>query len=146
MRSGILVAGIVLLLMGIIGVVVVSGDVSTCNSGTGQLAQDFSSAAASDCGTYAAIEGVAFLFGIIGLILTILGAALKPSTPEVHSIVLNPMPTSPPPMIAQPASPQVACRTCGRIQAEGPSFCPNCGTAMWKPASMVPPTIPSPIQ
>ena len=71
MRSGILVAGIVLLLMGIIGVVVVSGDVSTCNSGTGQLAQDFSSAAASDCGTYAAIEGVAFLFGIIGLILTI---------------------------------------------------------------------------
>ena len=137
MRTGVLVLGIVLLVLGLaaggIGVSVSSSDVATYNSNcTGFFPPSNCPSIAAEASTFSAIALVGGILFIVGLIVTIIGAILKPEQPAPPQVVVQPVyppapqPTYPPQMQAYaPPQPQAAAQPAPRAKE---MFCPVCGT------------------
>lgn len=142
---------IVLLVLGLagggFGLAVSNADVATYNSNcTGFFPPsncDSIAAEASTFGFIALLGGVLF---VIGLILTIIGAVLKPEQPGPPQVVVQPVysPIPPPPYAQQayaPPQPQstasstlrpkeMFCTACGSCYPAGTQFCSKDATAL----------------
>ena len=137
MRTGVLVLGIVLLVLGLaaggIGESVSSSDVAMDNSHcTGFFPPSNCASLAAEANTFGVIALVGGVMFILGLILTIIGAILKPEQPAPPQVVVQPVyPPSPHPANPKqgptyaPPQPQTAAQPAPRAKE---MFCPVCGT------------------
>jgi hypothetical protein len=137
-----LVAGIVVLFIGIIAVAGEASNVSACSSDAGQFGQVFSPALQQQCQTDHGIEDVGGIFFLVGLVLAVVGAAIsgddlpKPSPPQFVYLQTQPVPMTPPPpppplpipLPPPPPSHTRICLGCGVVLSNpAPKFCLHCG-------------------
>lgn len=163
MRSGLLVTGLVLFFgFGFVAYEYYPG-YTACNSFAGQIYQLLGG---QDCNTVYAIFYLSVLLIIVGLILTILGAALSEArelpapTPQVVYVQQSPSPYVPPPQayvsrppasgaptpVSQAPVPSPAaewiCPACGAGNPQTSAYCWLCGKAPLPPPPPPPPPAP----
>ncbi len=135
MRTAVLVLGIVLLVLGLagggIGLAVSNSDVATYNSRClGLFPPSGCAAVASEASTFAFVALLGGLLFLVGLILTIVGAVLKPEGAEATRVVVQPVYSAVAPQIPQsystPPGQLSSSLTSQSNQKE--MFCPACGT------------------
>jgi hypothetical protein len=135
--------GIVVLVLGLagggIGLSISNSDVATYNSRClGLFPPSGCAALASEASTFAWVALLGGLLFLVGLILTIVGAVLKPESAEATQVVVQPvypavapqMPQSyyaPPEQLSAPANQprpkEMFCTTCGAHYPAGTQFC-----------------------
>jgi hypothetical protein len=161
MRSGLLITGIVLLIIGGGLAAALSSDYNTCQSAVGQLYQLLGG---QDCNAIYAEFGFGIFLAIIGFILLVLGAVLsppRPVTPPTPQVIYvqqppsysqpgpvsqpyagasQPAPPPPPPPTWAPAPPppptpaaERFCTSCGAGNLRASAFCQKCGKPLPPP-------------
>jgi hypothetical protein len=133
MRTAVFVVGIVLLVLGLagggVGLSVSNSDVATYNSRClGLFPPSGCAALASEASTFAWVALIGGLLFLVGLILTIVGAVLKPEAVETTRVVVQPVyptvaPQMPQPYTAPPGQPP----STGNHSRPKEMFCPTCG-------------------
>lgn len=154
MRSGLLATGLVLFFgFGFVGYEFYPG-YTACNSFAGEIYQFLGG---QDCNTVYAIFYLSVLMIIVGLILTILGAALSEPrqmlapAPQIVYVQQPPSPYSPPATYAAqssvsgtPAPAEWRCSTCGARNPQTSAYCGLCGSTPAPPPQSPPPASQGP--
>lgn len=131
MKIAVLVVGLVVLLVGVLGALygwITASTAETsyavfCTGGNPEPFPGWCDNLLSLASTYRTVAYVMTAVFVVGLALTVGGAAMK--APPAAPLLAMPAQPAPPP------NPWRACKNCAKSMPSTDRFCPSCGTAQW---------------